>query len=75
MIDIKQEQYKHLENICNIQQKYINNEINGKEMFEDLDCENLRYLNLLKKQNEELKTQISLNNASNIIMFPKGEKE
>ena len=49
MVDIKQGQYKHLENICNIQQKYINNEINGKEMFEDLDCENLRYLNLLKK--------------------------
>lgn len=71
MVDIKQEQYKHLENICNIQQKYINNEINSKEMFEDLDGENLRYLNLLK--NEELKTQILLNNTSNIIMFPKGE--
>ncbi len=75
MVDIKREQYKHLENICNIQQKYINNEINGNEMFEELDCENLRYLNLLKKQNEELNTQISLNNTSNIIMFPKGENK
>lgn len=71
MKDIKYEQYKHLENICNIQQKYINNTIKAKDYLEELDSENFRYLSFLKEQNEQIKKQGLLNNTSNIIVFPK----
>lgn len=61
MVDIKQEQYKHLENICNIQQKYINNKIKTKKYLEELDDENKRYLSIIKHQNKRIKHEIAVN--------------
>lgn len=56
-MDIKQ--YKHIENICNIQQKYIIGEITQEEFFKEIDEENQRHLLWLKTENQKIKQKIS----------------
>ena len=60
MNNVPIEQYKHLENICNIQQRFICGEIKKKEFLEELDNENQRYLLELKKQNQKIKQELSI---------------
>lgn len=61
-MDIKQ--YKHIENICNIQQKYIIGEITQEEFFKEIDEENQRHLLWLKTENQKIKQKI-LNEINN----------
>lgn len=59
---MREKQYKHLENLCNIQQRFINGEIKMKEFFKKLDDENQRYLLQLKEENQKIKQRIITQN-------------
>lgn len=52
--------YTHLENICNIQQKYISGEITPEEFFKKLDDENQRHLLWLKTENQRIKQETTI---------------
>lgn len=60
MNNVPIEQYKHLENICSIQQRFICGEIKTKEFLKELDNENQRYLLELKNYNQKIKQELSI---------------
>lgn len=69
--------YNYLQNICNIQQKFISKQIRKKDFLEQIEKETQRYLLELKQENEKIKQEIAFNtlfdNISDILNGKKGE--